>query len=586
MGRMSTPTTNRIQSEPNLQSVGPEALDTSDPDPTTETEIGSPDHPYRAVFEASSAGLIITDTETGVVLEANPAACSMHGYKDMAGLRPTAFIHPDGHPLFTRCLDQHQMGSAFRYRTQHVRCDGTIFDVEASSRGLVYRGKPMVLTVVHDVSQDVQTLELLEKRAAERTLEIERRREVAEGLRGLLAIVNSRRSLDEVFAYIVAQTRQLLGCDACAIFLPAETNDATTLSIHASSGLEPDHAIVTLPVNESSTGLAYLRLRPVAVSNLQEVLPGRSSVTPSIEFRERSTYIEIERLPSILDKEEGQIRTPLRSFAVAFGALLAVPLAVEDHRYGVISLYYHQPHEFDDDQVALATAFADQTALAIENARLREQAEQAAVIEDRQRLARELHDAVTQTLFSASLIAEVLPDLWEADPEEARDRLSQLRRLARGALAEMRILLVELRPQVLADLALHDLLRQLADAASGSGDVDIAMRVAGPSATRLPPLVRVALYRIAQETFNNVVKHAGVTRVHCTLTYHQDGGVELDIIDDGCGFDPGLDRPGHLGLGIMRERAREIGASLDIDSYPGQGVRVLVSWRNLERSPS
>src|SRR5690606_23120917 len=120
-------------------------------------------------------------------------------------------------------------------------------------------------------------------------------------------------------------------------------------------------------------------------------------------------------------------------------------------------------------------------------------------LEERQRLARELHDAVTQTLFSASLIAGIIPDLWETDPAQARERLDQLRNLTRGALAEMRMLLLELRPGALTELSLSDLLRQLVDAAVGATGVDATLTLDGGGPSRLPPDVQVALYRIAQE---------------------------------------------------------------------------------------
>src|SRR4030095_5224364 len=115
------------------------------------------------------------------------------------------------------------------------------------------------------------------------------------------------------------------------------------------------------------------------------------------------------------------------------------------------------PHEFSAEEVALAVTFADQTVLAVENAQLRTQVEQAAVAAERSRLARDLHDSVTQNLFSASLIAEVLPRLWESQHNEGQQRLGELRQLTKGALAEMRTLLLELRPDRLIQVELSEL---------------------------------------------------------------------------------------------------------------------------------
>jgi signal transduction histidine kinase len=223
-------------------------------------------------------------------------------------------------------------------------------------------------------------------------------------------------------------------------------------------------------------------------------------------------------------------------------------------------------------------ALAQRAALAIDNARLYEQAQQVATLEERQRLARELHDAVTQTLFSSTLIADVLPALYERDAEEGQRHLQQLRRLTRGALAEMRSLLVELRPGALNDLPLPDLLKQLADGVQGRTMLEVTVHVSGQPFARLPDPVHVAVYRVAQEALTNVVKHAGAQHATLDVQYRPDGLV-LRVEDDGRGFDPRQRAPGHLGLGIMRERAQGIGATLQVRSRPGAGTQLTLTWR-------
>jgi signal transduction histidine kinase len=224
-----------------------------------------------------------------------------------------------------------------------------------------------------------------------------------------------------------------------------------------------------------------------------------------------------------------------------------------------------------------------------------ERAEELAVLQERNRLARELHDAVTQTLFSASLIAEALPTLWERDQEMGRERLAMLRQMSRGALAEMRTLLLELRPAALVETSLEDLLRQLGEAATGREGVPVTVEVEGRC--ELPADLHVALYRIAQEALNNVVRHAKASQVAVSLrctprTPDEDGApssssregegpgvkVELVIRDDGRGFEPDDVPPEHMGLGIMRERAEAVGAQLGIVSQTGRGTQVTVVW--------
>ena len=218
---------------------------------------------------------------------------------------------------------------------------------------------------------------------------------------------------------------------------------------------------------------------------------------------------------------------------------------------------------------------------------LSEKAQELAVMEERQRLARDLHDAVSQTLFSGSLIAETLPEIWQANPVEAQELLVKLQQLSRGALAEMRALLMELRPAALAEASMADLLRQLGQAATGREGILVSVTV--DERCVLPTEVRITLYRLAQEALNNVVKHAQASQVDVSLRCMpplgaeetpagQNGRVELCVRDDGVGFDPGGVTEDHLGLGIMRERARAIHARLEVKSEPGSGTEVTVIW--------
>jgi PAS domain S-box-containing protein len=212
------------------------------------------------------------------------------------------------------------------------------------------------------------------------------------------------------------------------------------------------------------------------------------------------------------------------------------------------------------------------------------QLEEEATAAERQRLARELHDSVTQSLHSASLIAETVQLKWEEDPEEGRRGLEHLQRFTRGALAEMRTLLLELNPEALEAQELPVLLRQLAQATMARTRTSVTVTLAGECT--VPADVKVALYRIGQEALNNVVKHAGARRVRINLQCPEARPGELDgaqtilgIKDDGCGFDPEGAQSSGLGIGIMRERARDIGATLSITSQPDLGTEVLVEWQ-------
>ena len=252
-----------------------------------------------------------------------------------------------------------------------------------------------------------------------------------------------------------------------------------------------------------------------------------------------------------------------------------VPLAVRGRIIGGVGVAETRKNYFTAHHADLALSVANQAAIAMVNAELYKDAQTLAVLEERQKLARNLHDAINQSLFSAGLIAEVLPRLWEREPEEARRSLEDLRRLTRGALAEMRALLVEMRPSALTDTDLGDLLRLLSNAFTGRTNIPVALTVTGEG--MLPAEVQVAIYRVCQEALNNVAKHAGASLVEISLK-HEAGAIELSLRDNGRGFDPERTTSGHYGLSMMHERAEGVGARLSITSQTGHGTELTIRW--------
>jgi two-component system nitrate/nitrite sensor histidine kinase NarX len=261
---------------------------------------------------------------------------------------------------------------------------------------------------------------------------------------------------------------------------------------------------------------------------------------------------------------------------LAHEAWAALPLIVNDHVLGGLGFSFPAAHSFDEDERQFMQGLADHCAQALKRAQLAEQAQDMAAFQVRQRLARDLHDAVSQVLFAATTIAEALPQQWERHPARALEGLQQIILLNRAAMAEMRMLLLELRPEAINKTHLHTLLSHLVDAAKGRKRIKVALNVEGED-QELPSEVRVALYRIAQESVNNILKHSRATQFTVNLSW-QEKEVRLSIVDDGQGFDL-AQRDGGLGLGMMRERAEDIGASLDIMSRPGEGTRITVLWQ-------
>lgn len=232
---------------------------------------------------------------------------------------------------------------------------------------------------------------------------------------------------------------------------------------------------------------------------------------------------------------------------------------------------------FSAEERELADTIGEALSAVIEIDRLHRNETRQAAAEERQALARDLHDAVTQSIYSATLIAEALPAVYERDREEGLRQTERLRRLVRAALAEMRTLLFELRPAALEAAPLGGLLERLGDALEGQTDADVDVEV--DEDLTLPADVKIALYRVTQEAFSNIAKHARATTVVARATTDNDGCVTLSVRDDGRGFDPAAVPSGHMGLSIMNERLERVGAEFAVVSAPGAGTTVTALWR-------
>jgi len=380
--------------------------------------------------------------------------------------------------------------------------------------------------------------------------EAEARRRVAEGMREILAALNSRQSLPEILDFIATQTCRLLGSQAAAILRLKDGR----LRIQAACGLEEDYvAGMTLQLGEGGAGRALADRQPVRISDMAEA----AFFTPEQEISPEPQKSLLQRL--------------LRDYR----SILSVPLIVQERDYGAITVYYSAPREFAEEDLGLAMSVADQVALAIENARLREQAGQAAAMEERGRLARELHDSVTQSLYSVTMYAEAAARLMTSGQEiAAAEYLRDARDTAQEALREMRLMIYQLRPPVLERGGLAVALQVRLDAVERRGGIHAELIVEGQD--RLPPIAQAELHQIAQEALNNALKHAHASEVQVRLHF-SDAVTCLEVQDDGVGFElAAAQAGGGLGLPGMAERAQKIGGRLRIESERGQGTKVSV----------
>ena len=497
---------------------------------------------YRIIFEAASDGMIISDLATGCVVDANPAAITMHGYTrdEFIGLHLTAYIHPDSQRLFIEAVSDSQTRGVIDVPAVHLRKDGSSFYVDVRRTPIQFQVQACLLSIVRDVSERINAERLLHARVDLHTREQAALLEISQTLTSALELKPG---------LILDQLRVLVEYTHAELFV-LEGSDLVALAVRGSQKLEE-----TVPFS--------LRLKgPDTLMRLfnehrAERIGDVWSTEPSAEF-----------LRSLLDKQADLLLKGVRSW-------MWVPVAVKNRVIGSVGVAHVEGDYFTAHHANLALTVANQAAIALINAELFEHAQELAALQERQRLAQNLHDAVNQSLFSAGLIADVLPRLWDRDQDEARKSLVDLRRLTRAAQAEMRALLAELRPSALTDTDLGDLLHLLGNALSGR--INIPVKVTVTKDVILPAEVQVAFYRVCQEALNNVAKHAKASQVEIDLK-HEGTNIELRVHDNGKGFDAQQTLSGHYGLGMMQERAEEVGAILSITSQPHHGTELIMQW--------
>jgi len=250
--------------------------------------------------------------------------------------------------------------------------------------------------------------------------------------------------------------------------------------------------------------------------------------------------------------------------------VIEAPIRTKDRTLGVLVVASQQPARFDEQHMRLLTLLANQAGRLIENSELHAKAREVAVLEERNRLARELHDSVTQVLFGLTLNLESAASVLSRNPEKAASLVTRSKEMAAEALAEMRSLIFELRPAALQEKGLAMALSNHVNLFRRRHGIDVSLTLEGDE--RLPPDAEFALYRVAQEALNNVAKHSRAQHVRVRLKLQPDEA-RLEVCDDGIGFDPNAGtRGGSFGMIGMRERLSEVKGFLEVESMPGRGT--------------
>jgi len=364
----------------------------------------------------------------------------------------------------------------------------------------------------------------------------ETRKRLAESqsLQRVTSSLLQKTDLSEVLEVVCAEAQQLTGAAGSTVLLLDEDG---WLRITHTAGV-PISASDRLPVDGSLSGRAIRLGQPLLINDPASQVQG-DYANPEVT------------------------------------ALLAVPLRTNEAVIGILDVV-NKPAGFTDDDIRLVNLFADQAAIAIEKSQMLKRIEQLAVVEERQRLARELHDSVVQALYTVTLYAEAARLALAAGKQDvvAHD-LHELRSLAREALTDMRVLIFELHPPALKEEGLVAALQARLAAVEARTGLRAELQVTGDD--RLPLAVEEELYWIAQEALNNVVKHAQAQHVALRLEFAA-GQTCLEVHDDGVGFDQAQTRQaGGLGLRGIEQRVQRIRGRLAVTSSPGQGTCLRVT---------
>ncbi len=458
-------------------------------------------------------------------------------------LWPSTLIHPKDRAAAAEQAAQLAKGINSEVEYRLIRADGETVWVRDSARTQqIDDSAYIVYGVVSDITErkraerEIRELnQELEKRVIDRTRKLAALYEVT-------AVANKSLELKLTLKLSLERLLNAMRIAAGAIHLLDE-QDETTLSLATEQGLLPNMvaSLGALPSDQGLAGLVIEQNKPVLIADLET----DPQTPPAIRGSQFNTYV-------------------------------GVPIRARGQALGVLSILGRSKNQFNEGEVALLTSIADQVGVAVENIRLQKQAQQAAVMRERARLARELHDAVTQSLYSLTLFAEAASELIESGNLGAvKHNLRRIGETALQALKEMRLLVYELRPSALERDGLVGALRERLNAVEGR--VNVRARLITEDLIELPAPVEEGLYRIAQEALNNILKHAAASSVALYLRANGNR-VELEVIDDGTGFDLAqAEKAGGMGLKNIRERARKIGGSVEINTGPGQGTKIIVT---------
>ncbi|RAQ94341.1 PAS domain-containing sensor histidine kinase [Thermogemmatispora tikiterensis] len=477
------------------------------------------------LLDLSPDGYLISNAEQ-ICLYGNRAAAEIFG-REVSSLQgqPLSVLFPQ------QQSDSAQLFSlrAGRWSAIILRSNGEKREVECQQSVIESQGEWFTIIVVRDLTFQRQ---------------LERKAEVLAQFASTLVGAGSLEATLNALARSVVQATGVMAC-----LVPLINGEPPLFRVVGSYGLPPGYA----------HGLVRLVQQGICLPTMQAYAERRTVVATGL------------RQALLADPHYEPVHPFLR--ASCWETIVCIPLIYGSECRGVFTVYCPPGPPPDESEIAFFSAIADQAAVAVENARLLQTAQEKAALEERQRLARELHDSVAQGLYGIVLGAQAARAALETDQRHAHESLDYVLSLARATHAEMRSLIFALHPEALESNGIVEALARRAAAIKALHQLDVETRL--DPEPGLPLETKEALYRIAQEALYNVVKHARAHRCQLAL-YREAGTIVLEVGDDGLGFDTTATFPGHLGLHSMRERASQIGGVLEITSAPAQGTLVRV----------
>jgi PAS domain S-box-containing protein len=497
---------------------------------------------YRRIVESTLDSLVISRLD-GTILEANDVAHAMYGYApgDFVGRNLFDVVDPEWQEPAAQLIQDVSSGQVVTFTGICRRPDGERLWIEGRATLLEEDGETRILSMARSITDRVRTFEILDNLVQERTRELTT-------LLDVTRTIGSTLDLETLMSVVLDAVQRLIGYDGASLSVV----DGEDLVI-----------VVGRP--------GYGQDRPA---------------TRRISLSERSAiwHLVARGDPVVIDDVLGDsplARTYQHAAALAgfssdmsFCSWMGMPVILRNEVVGILSMVHRTRDFFTQQHVDLVGGVTRQLAVSIDNVRLYARAQKAAVLEERQRLSRELHDSVSQVLYSVALGSKTARALIDRDVPQAAHALDFTIAQAERGLSEMRALIFELRPESLEQEGLLAALQRQIAALTARYNVPVTLLATDEPQVDLA--VKEALYRIGQEALHNTFKHAGASAVQVAL-HESESEVSLEVRDDGKGTDEVVEVPGHLGLRSMRERAQRLGGDPSIQSGTGTGTTVMVT---------